>query len=257
MTVENRRALALMPHPDDAEIQCAGTLIRLRSLGWEIYIATMTAGDKGSATLTCEEIGALRREEARHGAQAIGAASYTCLEFDDLEITFDSPSRHRVAHMLRAVDPAIVFTTPPWDYMPDHVITSQLVRDACFNAAVKNYATAEGDRPTAGLPYLYYTDALGGCDLFGDPVRINCIVDISDQMRQKTDALACHVSQREWLRRQHGMDEYIEAMQRSGAMRGRSIEAAYGEAFCQHRGHPFPDDNVLEPLLGAVAIVQS
>ncbi|MBV9469796.1 MAG: PIG-L family deacetylase, partial [Abitibacteriaceae bacterium] len=39
---DNQRILVLMPHPDDMEILCAGTLIRLRALGYEIHVATMT-----------------------------------------------------------------------------------------------------------------------------------------------------------------------------------------------------------------------
>lgn len=253
MTTQNRRVLALMPHPDDMEILCAGTLIRLRDLGWEVHAATMTAGDKGSATLACQEIAAVRREEARHGALVIGAASYTCLEFADLEIHFDSPSRHRVAHILRKIDPALIFTTSPEDYMADHVITSQLVRDACFNAAVKNYETEPGDIPAAGIPTLYYCDTLGGIDLFGNPTRLTSIVDISAQMALKSEALSCHASQREWLRKQHGMDEYVEAMQRACAIRGKVIGTDYAEGFTQHRGHPYPADDLLMTLLNAFA----
>jgi LmbE family N-acetylglucosaminyl deacetylase len=140
MADENRRVLALMPHPDDMEILCAGTLLRLHALGWEIHVATMTPGDKGSATLPTDEIAAIRREEARRGAAAIGAATYRCLEFADCEIVFDNDARRRVAGLLRAVDPILVFTTPPDDYMLDHEITSRLVRDACFNAPIRNYS---------------------------------------------------------------------------------------------------------------------
>jgi hypothetical protein len=62
--------------------------------------------------------------------------------------------------------------------------------------------------------------------------------------------LACHASQRDWLRAHHGMDEYIDAMKRHGAMRGRQIGCAYAEAFVQHRGHPFPQTDLLAEILG-------
>jgi LmbE family N-acetylglucosaminyl deacetylase len=243
-----------MPHPDDCEILCAGTLTRLRDQGFEIHVATMTAGDKGSSTLPREEIAAIRRGEARKGAHAIGAISYTCLEFADLEITFDNDARCRVAGLLRAIKPDIVFTTPPVDYMFDHEITSQLVRDACFNAAVPNYETANEEEPIPAVPTLYYTDAIGGHDLYGDPVRIDCIVDITAQMEQKAAALACHDSQRAWLRRQHGIDEYLEAMRRWGAARGQMIGVAYGEGFVLHRGHPHPTEELLGSLLQATPV---
>lgn len=253
MELLNRRVLAVMPHPDDCEILCAGTLLRLQALGFEIHVATMTPGDKGSDALSQAEIAAVRRREARCGADVLGAASYTCLEFSDLEITFDNPSRRRVAALLRQVDASLIFTTPPIDYMADHEITSRLVRDACFNASVPNYATEGGERPAAGIPTLYYTDAIGGHDLFGDPARVRCLVDISEQMERKSEALACHDSQRAWLLRQHDLDEYIDAMRRWGAQRGGQIGVDYAEGFCQHRGHPHPTENLLAKLLGAVA----
>lgn len=250
----NPRVLALMPHPDDIEILCAGTLLRLQEQGFEIHTATMTPGDKGSVEHTRAQIAEIRRAEAADAARSLGAASYTCLEFADLEIVFDNPARRRVAALLRRIDPGMVFTTPPVDYMFDHEITSQLVRDACFNAAVKNYATDGDDPPCRRIPYLYYSDPIGGHDLFGRPAAVHCIVDISAQMERKAAALACHESQRAWLRKQHDLDDYIEAMKRWCTVRGQEIGVPYGEAFQQHLGHPHPTDNPLHILLQAVPI---
>lgn len=247
----SRRVLALMPHPDDIEILCAGTLILLRERGCEVHCATMTAGDKGSAVLSREEISAIRRAEAARAAEVIGARSYTCLELDDLAIVFDNPTRRGVAGLLRSVQPDIVITTPPTDYMFDHEITSMLVRDACFNAAVKNYET-EGDAPpTAAIPCLYYSDPIGGHDLFGQPAPAGRLVDISRVIERKAEALACHASQREWLRKQHGLDDYIDSMRRWSAARGAAIGVAYAESFRQHVGHPHPQDDLLLTLLSA------
>lgn len=252
METENRRVLALMPHPDDCEILCAGTLLRLHEIGYEIHLATMTAGDKGSAVLSRDKIATIRRTEAQSGAEVLGAASYTCLEFADLEIVFDNAARKRVAGLLRRIDASLIFTTPPVDYMADHEITSRLVRDACFNAAVPNYKTDGNEEPIVHVPTLYYTDAIGGHDLFGNPARVSCLMDISAQMERKAEALACHASQREWLRKQHGIDEYLDAMRRWGSERGKQIGVASAEAFCQHVGHPHPTHDLLAELLNAV-----
>lgn len=251
MPLTNRRVLALMPHPDDCEILCGGTMLRLADLGFEIHVATMTAGDMGSPTLGRAEIAAIRRREAQAGASALGARSYTCLEFDDVEIVFDNPTRRRVAAVVRRVDPGLVFTTPPFDYMFDHIITSQLVRDASFNASLPNYETPGGEKPGSGVPYLYYADPIEGKDLLGNTAPVSCVVDVSAVMERKVEALAQHASQREWLRAQHGMDDYIEHMKEWGRRRGKLIGAAYAEGFCQHRGHPHPVDDVLVELLGA------
>ncbi len=245
----NRRVLALMPHPDDIEILCAGTLLRLGDRGYEIHACTMTAGDKGSSKLSRQEIAAVRREEAARAAAVLGAASYTCLEFDDLAIVFDNESRRTVAGMLRRIDPRIVITTPPADYMFDHEITSRLVRDACFNAAVKNYEAVGEGPPCSGIPYLYYSDPLDGHDLFGIPSPIGRLIDISNEIDRKAEALACHFSQRAWLQTQHGIDDYIDSMKRWSAARGALVAVPFAENFRQHVGHPHPTDDILGQLL--------
>lgn len=246
---ENRRVLAILPHPDDIEILCAGTLIRLHERGFEIHACTMTPGDKGSTSLTRTQIAAVRRAEAARAADVLNAASYTCLEFEDLSIIFDNDSRRRVAGHLRRIDPRIVITTPPTDYMFDHEITSRLVRDACFNAAVKNYETSNGEGPSGGIPYLYYTDPLDGHDLFGNEAEIGRLIDITAVIDTKAEALACHASQRDWLKAQHGIDDYIESMKRWCALRGALIDAAFAENLVQHVGHPHPTDDLIGEIL--------
>ena len=77
-------------------------------------------------------------------------------------------------------------------------------------------------------------------------------VDITDVIETKTQMLACHASQREWLLRQHGMDHYLQAMRDWSAQRGREAGVAYAEAFRQHRGHAYPQTNLLAELLGII-----
>ncbi len=246
--------LAIHAHPDDIEFQCAGTLLRLADAGVCIRLATMTPGDCGSAELAAEEISEVRRGEAARSAQLLGA-TYECLEFRDLSIVFDNPSRRRVTEFLRRVRPDVVLTAPPVDYMPDHELTSRLVRDACFNAPIPNFVT-EADQPAVALetiPHLYYVDAIEGVDWYGQPQPAGCLVDVTGTFERKLEMLACHESQRAWLLKQHGMDEYLESCRRWGAARGEEIGVAYGEAFRQHRGHPYPNDDLLTNLLEAAS----
>ena len=74
-------------------------------------------------------------------------------------------------------------------------------------------------------------------------------IDVTQVMDTKAQMLACHASQRNWLLRQHGIDEYLESCRKWSAKRGQEIGAAYGEAFVQHKGHPNPHDNLLKELL--------
>ena len=244
------KVLAIHAHPDDIELQCAGTLFRLKQLGCTISVATMTPGDCGSAELSPEEIAEVRRMEAVRAAELLGA-DYTCLEFRDLSIVIDNDSRRRVTESVRRTRPDIVITAPPIDYMSDHEMTSRLVRDACFNASCPNYTTHQWDpaSPTRKIPHLYYVDAIQGIDYYGRTLPTDFIVDISGTFEQKLQMLECHESQRAWLRRQHGLDEYLDGCRRWSAARGNEIGVEYGEAFTQHRGHPYPHDNLLVQIL--------
>jgi LmbE family N-acetylglucosaminyl deacetylase len=255
MPPTNNRVLALMPHPDDCELLCAGTLIRLHEIGWEVHIATMTPGDEGSAEMDADVIAGIRREEARKGAETIGARSYTCLEFRDCQIVFDNPSRRKVARFVREIAPALVITTPPADYMLDHELTSTLVRDACFNISLRNYDTGKGPETPIPIPYLYYTDPLAGRDILGRPSPVTTVVDISETMGRKVEALKCHDSQRSWLLKQQGMDNYVETMRAWAATRGEQIGAAFAEAFHQHLGQAYPQDDLLASLLSVSGTV--
>jgi hypothetical protein len=66
--------------------------------------------------------------------------------------------------------------------------------------------------------------------------------------------LAAHESQREWLKRQHGIDDPIQIMDRWTRARGKLAGIDYGEGFRRYGGHPFPDTPLLEDLLGNKAI---
>jgi LmbE family N-acetylglucosaminyl deacetylase len=243
--------LALHAHPDDVEFQCAGTLALLREAGHAVTIATMTPGDCGSAELDAEAISAIRREEARAAAALIGA-EYICLEFRDLAIFNDDESRRRVTELIRRVQPAIILTAPPVDYIADHEITSLLVRDACFAAPCPNYTTRQWDPalPTAKIPHLYFVDPIGGADREGRTADADFQVDVSRVFQTKRKMLACHESQRNWLLRQHGIDEYLAMQEQWGARRGALLGVAQAESFRQYRGHPYPQDNLLIQLLG-------
>lgn len=244
----NRKILAIGAHPDDVEFMAAGTLALLQRHGYEIAVATMTPGDCGSAELPPEEIATLRREEAK-AAAALLNARYYCLEERDLAIEHDTPTRRKLTALLREAAPFMVLTHPHEDYMVDHEVTSRLVRDACFTAPIPNYSAPTDAPPLLSVPYLYYWDPLEGTDYRGQPVVADFAVDIASTLAVKREMLACHASQREWLRRQHGMDQYLASMEQWSANRGVDFGYNYAEGFVQHRGHPYPHDNLLLRLL--------
>jgi len=69
----NDRLLAVMAHPDDAELLCAGTLARAKVDGAAIAIAVMCAGDKGAGSVPQKDLARTRQEEASAAAEVLGA----------------------------------------------------------------------------------------------------------------------------------------------------------------------------------------
>ena len=239
-------ALTFLAHPDDAEILCAGTLIRLREAGWEIHIATATPGDCGTMERNRWDIASIRTQEAAAAARLLGA-TYHCIDERDAMVVYDKAAIQKAADLFRRVAPSLVITHAPRDYMMDHEESSKLARAASFIYGAPNISQSPR-HAESHVPYLYYCDPIGGVDPMGNPVTPTTIIDISEQIEQKGRMLACHASQREWLRAHHGMDEYIEAMKRLGTERGKVKNVAYAEGFVQHRGHPYPHDDVLANL---------
>ena len=247
------RVLSFMAHPDDAEIFCGGTLALLEEKGFEIHIATMTPGDCGSTQHSASEIAGIRLEEARQAAAKV-RAQYHCAGRRDLLIVYDAVAIQAAVEIVRQVRPALVITHSPQDYLPDHEFTSLVVRNACFAASAPNFDTGRrpAQPPAERIPHLYYAAPAAGIDILGRAVSSSLYVDISAVIDFKIAMLACHKSQREWLRAQHGMDEYLDEARRWSAELGDRAGRPYAEGFRQHLGHPYPGNDRLAEVLDVV-----
>lgn len=242
MDAERGRVLAVMAHPDDAEMLVGGTLLHLAARGWAVGIITMTAGDCGSdRSRSREEISRVRLAEAQQAADTIGAW-YACAGFMDIEIFADARSVRRLVELLRRFEPDVVLTHSPADYMLDHEETSRIVRGATFAAAIPLYETRQVPpaEPTPRTPALYYADPVEGVDALGQRVHPHFYVDVTEQMEGKRRLLGCHASQRAWLRRHHGIDEYLRRMTEWAQQYGKECGAAHAEGLRQHTGHGYP-----------------
>lgn len=242
--------LTLTAHPDDAELRCGGTLILLKRRGWEIHIATASTGNCGSAELSSNTIAMIRRSEAEAAAAAIGG-TYHCLDGLDLQIFDNNEMRGRAIALVREVNPDIMITHYPVDYMADHDAAGALARTAAFTAGIPNYdvGPAAVQKPIDRIVPLYYIGPLGGTDYFGNPIVAPWFVDVTAVIDEKAEMLGRHVSQREWLRRQNGIDQYIEEMRHWDREAGAHCGADYAEGFFQHVGHGFPRAPLLQDAL--------
>jgi N-acetylglucosamine malate deacetylase 1 len=218
------RFMAIGAHPDDVEVQCAGTLARCAQLGHEVVICVVTNGAAGSMVIGPDEMARIREREARASAGIIGA-EFIWLGYPD-EFLFDSrETRLAFIDAIREGRPNAIITHPPEDYHPDHVRVSQLVFDASFVASVPSIETAHPAHPL--VPPIYYMDTPAGKGFV--PTEY---VDISRTFEVKRRMMACHESQIVWLKDHDNMDilEFIEIMARS---RGLQCGVPHAEGFRQ------------------------
>ncbi|MDP3852563.1 PIG-L deacetylase family protein [Phenylobacterium sp.] len=246
--------LAIHAHPDDIEILGAGTLGVLAGLGHTVKIATVTAGDLGSAEMDQARTARARQAEAAAAAALVGA-EYRCGGIGDLCVFNDDASRRTVTELVRWAGADVVLTASPADYHPDHEAVSLLVRDACFAASVPNYATGSSP-PLAWIPHLYFMDPIGGRDRAGAWTVPDFGVDIEATFQTKRAMLAAHQSQAAWVARQHDVPDQLQSMETWSRRRGRDFGVAMAEGFRQYRHHPYPATPLLQELVGA-AFVQA
>jgi len=245
-----KRILAFHCHPDDVEWNVAGTLALLEQRGWEVHLAVMAGGEVGSATLSPQAIRERRMRENADSAAVLGARFHYA-GGHDLQIVYNVQQLRQAVRVMRDVDPDIVLAPPPMDYLIDHEETSRLVRTAAFIACVPNFDCGVPTKPTSRIPHLYYCNAFGQRDCFGRPLPLHFVVDITSVFDTKREMLACHASQREWLKHVNGMDNYLEDMERDARQQGKLVDVTYGEGFIQHLGAGlFLDARVNDHLMG-------
>jgi N-acetylglucosamine malate deacetylase 1 len=216
--------LAITAHPDDAEILVSGTLAKYQRAGHSVAICIVADGAAGSMVHTPEESRAIRREEAKNAATAINADMYWIGE-PDANVFDTEASRLKVLDVVRIVKPQVVFTHADNDYHADHRATSAIAFAASFNAALPNIAN---EHPAVkDIPALFHMEPLGG---YGFEPEL--FVDISNEIELKRKALACHVSQLQWLKDLDNVD-VNDMMEINGRYRGYQAGCRYAECFRQ------------------------
>ncbi len=233
--------LAVAAHPDDIEFMMAGTLLLLKAAGCEIHMWNMGDGCCGSATLSREEAAATRWKESQDSARAAGALIHPPL-FADLEIFYDKPSLARVAAIVRDIQPDIILTQSPQDYMEDHQNTVRLIVTAAFCRGMRNFPT-DPPRPVYEKPVaLYHALPHGLSDNLREAIQPHFFVNIAPALHQKRAMLACHRSQKEWLDVSQGMDAYLAEMeQMAGDVGAMSNQFEFAEGWRRHSHLGFAD----------------
>jgi bacillithiol biosynthesis deacetylase BshB1 len=227
--------LAIAAHRDDVELTCGGTLARMAAQGYRTGILDLTQGETGTAGSA-----ELRGAEAAAAARVLGVAGRANAGLPDADIQNTRETRLIVASWIRAFRPRVVILPFPQGRHPDHRIGSQLAYDACFLAGLAKFpAAGEPHRPHKLLYTLTYRE---------DAVKPTFVVDITEQIETKLEAVRCYASQfdgRTWAGEVFpgGERPLYEQVRMHAARYGSLIRAEYGEPF--HTAETMEIDDVV------------
>jgi bacillithiol biosynthesis deacetylase BshB1 len=214
--------LAIAPHPDDVELTCGGTMIKMAEAGYRTGILDLTRGETGTRG-TPET----RLKEAARAGKIMGAKVRRNLGLPDAHLIMSDENKAAIAEVIREFEPHTVIL-PYWEGRhPDHYTAARLGYEACFIAGLKNYPLPGGAfRPFKILYAAAYAD-----------VRPTFAVDITKQYDQRRQAILAYESQFRPRKRDRKskvslpLDELEERMSLQARQYGRMIGVKFAEGF--------------------------
>ena len=220
----NLDVLAIAAHPDDVELTCGGTLLKMAQRGYKTGILDLTGGEMGTRG-TPET----RAKEAAKAATLLAVKWRGTLGVPDSDVQPSRQHKLRLAAVIRELRPKTVIL-PYWEARhPDHYHASALSYEACFLAGLKQL-------PLQGEPYrpfkILYSIS------FAD-VRPTFIVDITAQFKQRHKAILSYGSQflppktREKSKVRLAIDRLEADMNQLARHYGQMVGVDYGEPFLQ------------------------
>jgi N-acetylglucosamine malate deacetylase 1 len=216
--------LAIAAHPDDVELTCGGTLLKMAQRGYKTGILDLTAGEMGTRG-TPE----LRAKEAAKAAKLLGVKWRETLGVPDSDVQPTRQHKLRLASVIRQLQPKTVIL-PYWEARhPDHYNASTLGYEGCFLAGLKQL-------PLDGEPHrpfkILYSTAFA-------TVRPTFVVDITQQYEQRRRAIFAFRSQFRTKKSEKSskvflaIDRLEEEMNQLARHHGQLIGVKYGEPFLQ------------------------
>jgi LmbE family N-acetylglucosaminyl deacetylase len=187
LSFKNDRVLAVVAHPDDAELLCTGTLARARKDGAAIAICVLCRGDKGQPSSKVKNLAGVRRREMAASAEVLGAELFAA-NYPDGTLTDTPASRLKLVEVCRKFNPTLILAHAPEDYHPDHRAASALAESASWFCASLGHRTRSPAMQTQ--PALWWMDTLGMSSF-----KPGFYLDISEFVDLKKKMLARHQSQ--------------------------------------------------------------
>src|SRR6202171_4744613 len=214
--------LAIAAHPDDVELTCGGTLVKMAARGYKTGIIDLTAGEMG--TRGTPEI---RAREAAASARILGVTVRKNLGLPDSDVSASRGNKLLLAAKIRALQPHTVIL-PYWEGRhPDHYHASTLGYEGCFLAGLKQLPIeGEAYRPFKILYSTAYAQA-----------RPTFVVDLTKHYEQRKRAILASGSQfkpaasPKKIGVHLGLDELENEMSMLARRYGQMIGVRYGEPF--------------------------
>jgi LmbE family N-acetylglucosaminyl deacetylase len=219
------KVVTVFAHQDD-ELQCLGTLLRMRERGDSIAIVCTSSGNKGLPFSQAgkEEAAAVRDAEIRAVAAELDA-EYRCLGREDGMVYEDPDLRRELIAVLRELGAELVFTHWTTDYNSDHVVTA----NAVVNAALwTNFESFEPDALPAlpRVPGIFHVNPGPGYGF--EPTHF---VELDDRIAaEKARIGRLHASQMTVMRQLGGRD-YVDQTDDEDRMQGERLLVQRAESF--------------------------
>ena len=231
--------LCVCAHPDDAELNCGGTLLRYYKAGHNVFIVLTTSGNTGSNVMTdVKEIERVREAEMLASAKTYGAA-VRFLRADDERLLDTNEMRTKVLDAMRWADPDVIFTHAPTDESPDHWMTSKLVRSMVISLPGRNQQSSE--KPCMKKVSVFTWGHAKGIDF-----QPEIYVDISAELEPVCAAANLHESQKAYLEMFRGPKDLSVSKRVTAAMWGLQCGCKAAEVFRPWRISGYmPDYRVL------------
>jgi bacillithiol biosynthesis deacetylase BshB1 len=174
--------LAIFAHPDDLELTVGGTMLKMEQLGYRTGALDVTRGEMGTRG-TVEG----RAKEAEDAARILKLDVRENLGLPDGHVFADDDSRAAMVRVLRRLKPRVVLTHQLDDPHPDHDHIAHLVRESARLASMRGYDPDTGGEKIP-VPIVAH-------NIFSRRVEPSFVVDISDVLEEKMDAIRAHASQ--------------------------------------------------------------
>ena len=228
MTTGRGRVMFVAAHPDDPDFLAGGTVARLANEGREVAYVIVTNGNKGSGnrSVTSEQLVPIRQDEQRQAARVLGVSRVDFLGYEDGDLEDTRDVRRDVTREIRRWRPDLIITLNPrraYEHFAvwhrDHRITGRVVLDCVFPLARDHLAFPEL------LPEYEPHSVREVHVIQWEHPRL--VVDITDTMELKLQAMRCHASQI------GDVKAFEERMRNRAAALGTEKGYTYAEGFDQ------------------------